>query len=224
MGIKYRCLIIDHDDTAVDSTAKIHYPAHLEVMRILRPGTEPVTLREWFLKNFHPGIMEYLAGELGMTKEEMEVEYDVWKAHTEATVPDFYPGFIETLSLFRENGGIVAVVSHSEKHIIERDYRSYNGKVKFIPDITFGWDYNSELRKPSPRPVREILQKYALEPSHALILDDLKPGVLMGKRTGVEVAGAGWGHNIPEIADYMRKHCIAYFERVEDFAGFILGA
>jgi beta-phosphoglucomutase-like phosphatase (HAD superfamily) len=222
MKLKYRCLIIDHDDTAVDSTAKIHYPAHVEVMGILRPGTEPVTLREWFLKNFHPGIMEYLTDELGMTQQEMEVEYDVWKAHTEATVPDFYPGFIEALTAYRERGGIVAVVSHSEKHIIERDYRSYNGNVPFMPDIIFGWDYDKELRKPSPRPVLEILEKYKLDPFQALILDDLKPGVLMGKRTGVEVAGAGWGHNIPEIADYMREHCIVYFERVKVFASFIL--
>jgi len=220
--LKYSCLIIDHDDTAVDSTAKIHYPAHLEVMRILRPDMEPATLREWFIKNFHPGIMEYLTVELAMTPSEMEVEYEVWKRHTATTVPDFYPGFVETLSSFRRAGGIVAVVSHSEKHIIERHYRSYNGDISFIPDIIYGWDYNEDLRKPSPRPVLEILKKFRLKPSQALILDDLKPGVLMGRVTGVAVAAAGWGHDIPEIADYMRKTCIEYFESVKDFERFIL--
>ena len=150
---RYRCLIIDHDDTAVDSTAKIHYPAHLEVMSILRPQVEPVTLRQWFLKNFHPGIMEYLTGELAMTPPEMEIEYEVWKRHTANTTPDFYPGFLEALSLFREKGGIVAVVSHSERHIIERHYRTNGGDVPFLPDIIFGWYYNDEMRKPSPLPV-----------------------------------------------------------------------
>ena len=35
--MKFQCLILDHDDTAVDSTREIHYPAHLEVMQTLRP-------------------------------------------------------------------------------------------------------------------------------------------------------------------------------------------
>ena len=73
MKLRYRCLIIDHDDTAVDSTARIHYPAHIEVMAILRPEIEPVTLRKWFCKNFHPGIMEYLTRELELTQPEMEI-------------------------------------------------------------------------------------------------------------------------------------------------------
>ena len=34
----FKCLILDHDDTAVASTPAIHYPAHLEAMRVLRPG------------------------------------------------------------------------------------------------------------------------------------------------------------------------------------------
>ena len=28
--MKYKCLVLDHDDTVVDSTASIHYPAFLE--------------------------------------------------------------------------------------------------------------------------------------------------------------------------------------------------
>ena len=31
-SIRFKCLILDHDDTAVDSTASIHYPAHVEIM------------------------------------------------------------------------------------------------------------------------------------------------------------------------------------------------
>ena len=220
MTLRYPCLIIDHDDTAVDSTAKIHYPAHQEVMRILRPGAVPLTLTQWFLKNFHPGIMEYLEGELGLTSREMEIEYDVWKTHTAKTDPDFYPGFIEALQAFKRRRGIIAVVSHSETHVIERHY-SRSGAEE-IPDVIFGWSYNKNLRKPSPHPVQEILKRSNLEPSDALILDDLKPGVEMGQNTGVAVCGAGWGHDIPEIAHYMKKNCVEYFSRVEDFASFLL--
>jgi len=55
-----------------------------------------------------------------------------------------------------------------------------------------------------------------------LIVDDLKPGVLMGKAAQIPVASAGWAHDIPLIRDYMRDNCIAYFETVQEFADFIL--
>ncbi len=62
--MKYKCIILDHDDTAVDSTADIHYPAHLETMRVLRPDDDIISLDQWLLKNFHPGIMNYMKNEL----------------------------------------------------------------------------------------------------------------------------------------------------------------
>lgn len=220
MKPRYPCLILDHDDTAVDSTAKMHYPAHLKVMSTLRPEEKPVSLEEWLLKNFHPGIMAYLTQELGMNDQEMEIEYKIWKQFTRRIVPEFYPGFVETLIEYKQKGGLVAVVSHSEKQIIERDYSSNIRGLR--PDIIFGWDYNEELRKPSPLPVLEILKSFNLKPYQALIVDDLKPGVLMGKATGVDVAAAGWGHNIHEIREYMMKNCVVYLEDVEAFKNFIL--
>ncbi len=222
MTLIHKCLIIDHDDTAVNSTAMIHHPAHIEVMRILRPKQKPINLDEWFLKNFHPGIMVYLTDELRFSEDEIQVEYKVWRDFTSNRIPQFYPGFIEALIEYRKRGGLVAVVSHSERDIIERDYKSYNGKEDFVPDIIFGWDYNEERRKPSPFPVQEILNYFGLDSSQALIIDDLRPGVLMGRATKVPVAGAGWGHSIPQIREYMQKNCVAYFETVEDFKNFII--
>ncbi len=214
--LRYKCLILDHDDTAVDSTPVIHYPAHVEVMRLLRPHHKPIDLEGWFLKNFHPGIMEYMLGELGMTHQELEKEYQIWREFASSRVPDFFPGFIETLVQYREKGGLIAVVSHSDKDIIKKHYGSFH------PDIIFGWSYDKNRRKPSPWPVREILKNYGLHPKEALIVDDLKPGVLMSRASGVPAAATGWSHKIPEIEQYMRTHCVAYFESVKDFKKFIL--
>jgi len=50
MDLPYQCLILDHDDTAVNSTALIHHPSHLESMRLLRPRAEAIDLEGWFLK------------------------------------------------------------------------------------------------------------------------------------------------------------------------------
>lgn len=223
MDLRYRCLIIDHDDTAVNSTAVIHYPAHIEVLKTLRPNLRPISLDEWFLKNFHPGIMTYLTEELCFNDEEIQIEYGIWREFTTKRVPQFYPGFIEALQEYRRKGGFVAVVSHSEKDIIERDYRCCGENRSFLPDIIFGWDYDEQRRKPSSYPVEEVLNCFKLAPSEALILDDLKPGVIMARAVGIDVVASGWGHSIPGIRKYMAEHCIAFFERVADFRRFILG-
>jgi phosphoglycolate phosphatase/pyrophosphatase PpaX len=222
MDLRYKCLILDHDDTAVNSTAVIHYPAHVEVMKILRPGMKPIGLDGWFIKNFHPGIMNYLTRELGMDERELNKEYEIWREFNSNHVPDFFPGFIEALYEYKKRGGIIAVTSHSEKDIIEKHYSLYPGKKKVIPDIVFGWDDDEHKRKPSAWPVLEILKKYGLNRHEALIVDDLKPAVLMSRNTGVPVVAAGWSHNIPQIRDYMEKNCLAYFNTVKDFKHFIL--
>ena len=180
--MKYKCLILDHDDTAVHSTAEIHYPAHLEIMEILRPEHKVISLDEWFLKNFHPGIMEYMKGELNFTDEEIITEYQIWQDYVETRHPNFYPGFLDIVREFKNRGGRVAVVSHSNVDIIKRDYK--RAGAGDIPEIIFGWDADETKRKPAPYPVEKILGEFGLESEDALIIDDLKPAVIMGQRTG----------------------------------------
>ena len=122
--MRYSCLVLDHDDTAVDSTATVHYPAHVEVMRRMRPGEKPVSLEEWFCKNFDPGILEFLVQELHFTRQELDEEYRIWKRYAETRIPDFYPGFIDAIAAYRKKRGKIVVVSHSIEEIISRDYRA----------------------------------------------------------------------------------------------------
>jgi beta-phosphoglucomutase-like phosphatase (HAD superfamily) len=219
MALPFACLILDHDDTAVDSTASVHYPAHVEAMRVLRPGLAPVDLEGWFLKNFQPGIMPYLEEELGLNPEELAVEFEIWRSFTTRRIPRFYPGILELLGEYQGRGGKIAVVSHSEPDMIREHYRCAG---PLLPDLVFGWDAEQDKRKPSPWPVLETLRRLELPASRALILDDLKPGVLMAQAAGVAVAGAGWAHRIPRIREYMRSSCQAYFESVDSFRNYIL--
>jgi phosphoglycolate phosphatase/pyrophosphatase PpaX len=221
MGLRFRLLLLDHDDTAVDSTAAVHYPAHVEALRILRPDREPPSVERWLLANFH-GIMDYLVGELGLTDRELAREYQIWREFTTSRVPHFFPGFLDVLADFRRAGGRVAVISHSEADVISAHY-ARAGVPDSQPDLIFGWTEDAGKRKPSPWPVTEALRRLCVRPEEALILDDLKPGVVMARSTGVPVAGAGWSHRVPEIRDFMRANTIAYFENIADFRKYILG-
>ncbi|MBN1836418.1 MAG: HAD family hydrolase [Spirochaetales bacterium] len=216
--MRYRCLILDHDDTAVDSTAVIHYPAHVRALGVLRPGLEPIGLEGWLLKNFDPGIMPYLRDELGMSEEELEAEYRIWReCNLQARAP-FYPGFVELLRRFQEAGGRIAVVSHSEADLILEDYRRGDSGTTVLPELIFGWDPEEERRKPSPWPVLEVLRRFSLQPGEVLVVDDLKPGLAMARAAGVAIAAAGWGHRIEPIRAYMQANCQAYLESVGDLA------
>jgi len=216
--VRYKCLFVDHDDTAVDSTSTVHYPAHIAAMKRLRPDRRPVSLEGWFLKNFDPGIMEYLRGELRLSEAELAEETRIWRQHTRSGNPPFFPGFVEALREFRRRGGRIVVISHSEEDTVLRHYR----RTGFAPDLVFGWTDDEARRKPSPWPVRTALRRFGLSPEDALVVDDLRPGVLMARRAGVASVAAGWCHSIPPIARFMEEHCLRLLRTVDELERFLL--
>lgn len=220
MALKYKCLVLDHDDTAVKSTPDIHYPSFVKALRDLRPKETPITYEDFVRSCFHPGFSSLCKDLMKFTEEEQQHQQVVWKTYTEAMVPDFYERFAETIREFKNQGGIVTVVSHSEKNRIERDYSIHCGVG---PDAIFGWELPDHQRKPQPYAIKEILKRFHLQDHEALMLDDLKPGLEMARSCNVDFAAAGWSHSIPEIKDHMKGASTYYFETVEQFHQFILG-
>ncbi len=212
--MKYKCLVLDHDDTVVNSTATIHYPSFIEYLKIYFPGvSEKYTLEDYFRKNFHPGIMELFTDEIGLNETQLAEEEAYWKEFVKGHIPSAYEGISDIISEFRSRGGIIVVDSHSYSGYIERDYK-HNSLP--MPDVIYGWDIPKEQRKPSPYTVLEVIEKYLLKPSEVLVVDDLKPGYDMAKGAGVDFAAAGWAYDVPEIEDFMRKNCDYYLESVDD--------
>lgn len=214
MAIKYKCLILDHDDTAVKSTPDIHYPSFVEALKTLRPNDRMITLEEFVTYCFNPDFSSLCKDVIQFTNEEFQHQQAVWKKYTESTVPDFYELFMETILEFKKQGGIVTIVSHSERSRIERDYSIHGG---FVPDAIFGWELPEHQRKPHPYPIREILKRFNLHESEALMVDDLKPGLEMARSCNVDFASAGWSHSIPEIKEQMKRESKYYFETVKQF-------
>jgi len=212
---------MDHDDTAVDSTRRIHFPAYLDVMSRLRPREPLLDLNGFFQRNFDPGYVEYLENELGMSREEVDEEYRVWHSYTATRISEFYPGMLDFLERFLASGGYLAVVSHSVQDSIERDYR-HADREGVRPHLIYGWDQEPHKRKPAPFPVEDARRRLGVDHEEILVVDDLKPGVVMARRAGVAVAGAGWGHNVAEIREYMQEHCDYFLETVQELAELVL--
>ena len=215
--MRYKCLVFDHDDTVVNSTATIHYPSFQAFLDLYLPGRS-CTLEEYFIKNFHPGFLPMCREEYGMDDTMLDLEWRFWREYVKDHVPAVYPGIREIMQRQKEEGGLVCVVSHSFDDNILRDYAQ---NALPVPDAVFGWEQPPERRKPHPWPLEEIMRRFALRPQEVLMIDDLKPGFDMAAACGVDFAGVGWSNDIAFIEDFMRRNCANYFKTVDELAAFV---
>ena len=215
--MKYRCLVFDHDDTTVNSTATIHHPCFEQFLKDYYPD-RACTLEEYFLKNFSPGFLPMCREEYGMDDETLAMEGRYWQEYVRDRIPQAYPGIREIMLQHRRNGGLIAVISHSYRHNILRDYEA-NGLPE--PDLIFGWEMPPEQRKPAAWPLMEVLRRFALRPEETLMIDDLKPGYDMAVACGVPFAAVGWANDIASIEAFMRENCSLYFKQVSELAAFL---
>ncbi len=217
--VKYRCLVLDHDDTVVQSSLKINYPAFVEVLHQLRPQRS-VTLEEFTLGCFHKTFAGFCLEDMGYSPKELEYHYEQWKAYVRTHIPPVYPGFPALLHRFRRKGGIICVSSHSGDENISRDYLHHFG---FLPDHIYSFDLPQELQKPAPFALQDIMDRYHLEPTDLLMVDDMKSGFDMACACGVPFACAGWSHQLPEITQYMKANTPVYLNSVEELSQLIFG-
>ena len=215
--MKYKCLVFDHDDTAVNSTATIHHPCFQLFLDKYRPG-RVCTLEEYFIKNFDPGFIPMCRQEYGLSDEELAVEGEFWKDYVKGHIPVVYPGIKEIMERHRAEGGLICVVSHSHEHNILRDYE-HNGLP--VPDAVYGWGRPEHERKPHPFPLLDIMERFGLDAKDMLMIDDLKPGYDMALAAGVDFAAIGWASDIKPIEDFMRENSRLYFKTVEELDAFL---
>lgn len=216
--MKYRCLVFDHDDTVVNSTAVIHWPCFVEYLKDYRPGMS-ISLEDYFRSNFDPGFLEMCRTVFGLSEEELSEEVAYWNRYVATRVPQVYDGIREIMDRHKAGGGIIAVISHSMKPNILRDYEK-NGLP--APDAVYGWEQPVERRKPNPWPVEQIMEQFGLCGEEVLMIDDAKPGYDMALAAGVDFAAAGWAYDIPEIEKFMRDNCKNYFKTVAQLNEFLI--
>ncbi len=213
--LNYRCLILDHDDTTVDSTRTIHHPSFLDTMRRMRPELATVTLEGYFQLNCSPGIYQYYRNVARLSEEEIRQEHKNWLSFAKQHTPSPYPGIREIMRKQKELGGYLCVISHNEKGNILRDYQKNDLPV---PDLIFGSELPEEEQKPFPYPIEKICRHFSLEKTDLIMLDDLIPGAKMCERAGIFLACAAWGHQTAEVLSYMKKHHHPVYRTTEEIA------
>ena len=218
--LRYKCLVLDHDDTVVQSEATVNYPCFCRYLEIYRPG-QTMTLEEYVDDCNTMSFMDMCAQRFQLTDEEMDEEYRFWKAYAKEHIPAPYPGMKEFLHSYRSAGGIICVSSMSSEEMILRDYQTHFG---FTPDLIFGCDLPEELRKPGTYALEQTMKTYDLSPEDILVVDDMKAAVTMAQNAFCAIGFAGWGRvDYPAIFQQMQAMCNITFHSVREFSDFVLG-
>lgn len=216
--LKYPCLVLDHDDTVVQSEATVNFPFFQYILAQWRPGCT-VTLPEYVEGCCHLGFADMCRRRYGFTEQELVDEYLGWKEYIKTHIPTPFPGIENIIRRQKAEGGYICVVSHSCIQNITRDYETYFG---VLPDDIYGWDLPEEKRKPSTFPLEDIMAKYHFSPKELLVVDDMKPAWEMASKAGVPIAFAAWGRQeYPEILREMRRLCDFSFDSTENLEKFL---
>ena len=216
--LKYPCLVLDHDDTVVQSESTLNYPCFCEFLDLYRPG-EKLTLEEYINTCSCQPFVEMCRQRYGFSDEELHTEYLFWKEYIRLHTPAPFPGIEQIIRRQKEEGGLVCVVSMSGTENILRDYRVHFGMV---PDAIYSWDLPEHLRKPSPYPLQHIMESYHLSPHQLLVIDDMKPGADMAKSAGVPMGFAAWSRlEYPKIMEQMKQISNFTFRNTQELEKFL---
>ncbi|KAL7714586.1 hypothetical protein QTN25_007891 [Entamoeba marina] len=183
MLLRYKCIIIDHDDTTVNSTPTLHYESYAQFMKENKQE-EPISIQEWYSQIWGLNMSVFLVEKLKLSEEDLPVINKKWYELFCNKTQEMFEGFYEMLVEFRKIGGIVCVCSHSETSVVKKFYEQYNNG-KFIPDQIYGYDKNCPKKcKPYTYPIEDIMNKYHLDKESIVVIDDLDHGFNMAKKCG----------------------------------------
>lgn len=216
--MRYKCLVLDHDDTVVQTEKTIGYPYFRDYIERIRPG-QTLSFPE-YVKDCNNMVFADMCRERWqMTEEELTEEYLGWKAYSRVNVPEVCAGIGEVIRRQKEAGGIVCVSSLSTREIIERDFLHHFG---FLPDVIYDYDLPVHQRKPNTYALEQIMADYGLKPGEILMVDDMKLGWAMANAIGADTAFAGWSKTeFPELCAEMREICTCVFDSPEELEKFL---
>ena len=216
--LKYPCLVLDHDDTVVQSEKSIGYPFFCEILNAFRPG-KSISFHDYVHDCHNYGFNEMCQRRFQFTQKELHDEYMGWMEHVKTHIPDPFPGIGDVIRRQKAEGGLICVVSHSSIQNITRDYAVHFGVQ---PDAIYGWDLPEHQRKPNPYPLEDILKRYSLQPKDLLVVDDMQRAWQMAQPVGVEIAFAAWGkEEFPELSQQMRQICNFSFSSPKELEIFL---
>ena len=216
--LKYKCLVLDHDDTVVQTERSIGYPYFRDFIAKIRPG-QSLTFSQYVHDCNNMVFSDMCRNRWSFTPEEEKEEYLGWKDYSRQNIPPICPGIDRIIHRQKELGGLICVSSLSTREIIQRDFMHHFG---FLPDAIYDYDLPAEQRKPETYALTDIIARFHLSPADLLMVDDMKLGYLMAKKVHVPTAYAGWSKaEFPDLMTEMKKICNFSFDSTDKLYNFL---
>ncbi len=216
--LRYPCLVLDHDDTVVQSEKTIGYPFFCHILSQFRPG-QNISFHDYVHDCHNLGFADMCRRRFQFTQQELHDEYIGWMEYVKTHIPAPFPGIGDVIQRQKEEGGLICVVSHSSIQNITRDYEKH---FNIQPDAIYGWDLPEHQRKPNPYPLIHIMEHFHLNPEDLLVVDDMKLAWQMVHSVGVKIAVAAWGkREFPELTREMEALCDYTLDSPENLQEFL---
>jgi len=126
--------------------------------------------------------------------EEIEIGLSVFLAYNEEHIVDktrLYPGAEETLSILRDSGKTLAVVSNKNVALCRKVLNTLKADGFF--QCIIGADSLRE-RKPSPEPLRKVMGDLGFIPERTAMVGDSINDIAAGKAAGILTIGCSFGY------------------------------
>ena len=216
--MRYPLLVLDHDDTIVQTEKTIGYPYFRDYLEKIRPGTH-LSYPEYVKCCNNMVFADMCKENWQFTEEELLEEYTGWKAYSLSHIPPPCPGIEQVIRQQKASGGMVFVASLSTRDIIERDFMHHLG---FLPDGIYDNDLPRDKRKPSDYALRDIMDSFGFTAGQILVVDDMKLGWQMAQKVGADTAFAGWSKTaFPQLSLEMASICNYSFDSARKLADFL---
>ncbi|MBS3987782.1 MAG: HAD family hydrolase [Erysipelothrix sp.] len=189
MKLRKKCLILDHDDTIINSQESIHYPLFVEVLKQLRPNIKPIDFERFIeLSNEH-GFVKMCRLLYHYTPQEIQYEYEYWRQRSSTIQAPSFNGLKEVLTQFVDTGGKIIVYTMNAKQNVIDDYeRLFN----LTPDVIIAHDSFYKLKKPYRLSLLKALDDLKLNVTECVFIDDTPMLLELKDRLNMDFIAANW--------------------------------
>jgi beta-phosphoglucomutase-like phosphatase (HAD superfamily) len=200
-NLKKRCLILDHDDTLMDSQYSVHYPIFLETLSMMRPNDPIPSFKEFVLLSNKYGFEGYIRAVYNFSEQEVETEITFWRTQVPLKKAKIFHEVAKVVEEFVQSNGILVVYSYSDRSMILNDYQRF---FDFEPHDIIGFDNALPFRKPARAPLLKMMHAFDLKASDCLLVDDMPLLIETANRANIDMVGANWSLSSRYV--WKRKH------------------
>ncbi len=207
---KYSCIIFDMDGTLTQTNQLIYDSFNHVAEKYINKHLTP----EEIVALFGPPEKEAVENMIGPQHIDpaMESYYRFYRAE-HGRLASVYPGVMEMLAFLRSKNVLIGLFTGKGRRTTDISLEEFGLSEYF--DVTITGDDVDQF-KPSGNGIRKILERFALHPSHVLMVGDAVADFKAARESGVDIASVVWDSYAKE--EVLRLPSEVHFHNVDELS------